>query len=191
MRINIVETTGCGKSTFGRLLAEKMNAPYIQLDELHWKPNWTESTDEELFPKLEHALSSDRWVLDGNYTRTIPIAWKRVQTVIYLDLPFLIVLYRIIRRSLLRGIKNEELWHGNKETLWKHLFTRDSMILWTIRHFPKNRKRYTELSEKSEYSHIKFVRLRSRKEVEDFVTHKLHIFFGASETLADKGFQIR
>ena len=68
------------------------------------------------------------------------------------------------------------------------------MILWTIRHFPKNRKRYTELSEKPEYSHIKFVRLRSRKEVEDFVTHKLHklhIFFGASETLADKGFQIR
>ena len=191
MRINIVGTAGSGKSTFARLLAAKMNAPYIQLDELYWKPNWTESTDEELFPKLENALSSDRWVLDGNYTRTIPIKWKRVQMVVYLDLPFHIVLYRIIKRSLVRGIKNEELWHGNKETLWKHLFTRDSMILWTIRHFPENHKRYTELSEESEYSHIKFVRLRSRKEVEDFVTHKLHIFFGASETLADKGFQIR
>ena len=94
--------------------------------------------------------------------------------VVYLDLPFHIVLYRIIRRSLLRGIKNEELWHGNKETLWKHLFTRDSMILWTIKRFSMNRKRYTELFEKPEYLHIKFVRLCSDKEVEDFVTHGLH-----------------
>jgi len=190
MRINVVGTAGCGKSTVGKRIAERLDIPYIQLDELHWKPNWVESTDEELFPKLEKALSSDEWVLDGNYTRTIPIKWKRVQMVVYLDLPFHIVLYRIIKRSLVRGIKNEELWHGNKETLWKHLFTRDSMILWTIRHFPENRKRYTELSEKSEYSHIKFVRLRSRKEVEDFVTHKLHIFLEPLKPLQIKGFRL-
>ena len=174
MRINFVGTAGSGKSTVGKRIAERLNVPYVQLDELFWKANWTESTDEEFFPKLEKALSADDWVLDGNYTRTIPIKWKRVQMVVYLDLPFHIVLYRIIKRSLLRGIKNEELWHGNKETVWKHLFTRDSMILWTIRYFPKNRKRYTELFEKPEYSHIKFFRLRSDKEVEDFVTHGLH-----------------
>ena len=174
MRINIVGTSGCGKSTVGKHIAEGLNVPYIQLDELFWKPNWAESTDEELYPKLEKALSADEWVLDGNYNRTTPIKWKRVQMVVYLDLPFHIVLYRIIRRSLLRGIRNEELWHGNKETLWKHLFTRDSMILWTIRRFSMNRKRYTELFEKPEYSHIKFVRLCSDKEVKNFVTHGLH-----------------
>ena len=174
MRINIVGTSGCGKSTVGKHIAERLNVPYIQLDELFWKPNWAESTDEELYPKLEKALSADEWVLDGNYNRTTPIKWKRVQMVVYLDLPFHIVLYRIIRRSLLRGIRNEELWHGNKETLWKHLFTRDSMILWTIRRFSMNRKRYTELFEKPEYSHIKFVRLCSDKEVNNFVTHGLH-----------------
>ena len=171
MRINVVGTSGCGKSTVGKRIAERLSVPYIQLDELYWKPNWAESTDEELFPKLEKALSPDEWVLDGNYNRTTSTKWKRVQMVVYLDLPFCILLYRIMRRSLLRGIKNEELWHGNKETLWKHLFTRDSMILWTIKRFSMNRKRYTELFEKPEYSHIKFVRLNSKKEVEDFVTH--------------------
>ena len=147
MRINVVGTSGCGKSTVGKRLAERLSVPYIQLDELYWKSNWGESTDEELFPKLEKALSPDEWVLDGNYNRTTSIKWKRVQMVVYLDLPFHIVLYRIIRRSLLRGIRNEELWHGNKETLWKHLFTTDSMILWTIKRFSMNRKRYTELFE--------------------------------------------
>ena len=173
MRINVIGTSGSGKSTFSKRIAKELNVPCIQLDELHWKPNWTESTDEEFFPKLENALSSDRWVLDGNYTRTIPIKWKRVQMVVYLDLPFHIVLYRIIKRSLLRGINSEELWHGNKETIWKHLFTRDSMILWTIRTFYKNRKKYIELFGKEEYSEIKFVRLCTRKEVEDFVANEL------------------
>ena len=93
--------------------------------------------------------------------------------VVYLDLPFHIVLYRIVKRSLLRGIKNEELWHGNRETVWKHLFTRDSMILWTIRSFHKNREKYTELFATKEYSHINFVRLRTKKEVENFVTNEL------------------
>ena len=118
MRINVVGTSGSGKSTVGKRIAERLNVPYIQLDELFWKPNWAESTDEELFPKLEKVLSPDEWVLDGNYNRTTSIKWKRVQMVVYLDLPFRIVFYRIIKRSLRRGIRNEELWHGNKETLW-------------------------------------------------------------------------
>ena len=121
MRINVVGTSGSGKSTFAKSIAKKFNAPYVQLDELHWKPNWEESSDEEFFPKLEKALLSDMWILDGNYTRTIPIKWKRVQMVVYLDLPFHVVLYRIVKRSLLRGIRKEELWHGNRAVSYTHL----------------------------------------------------------------------
>ena len=46
MRINVVGTSGCGKSTVGKRIAERLSVPYIQLDELYWKPNWAESTDE-------------------------------------------------------------------------------------------------------------------------------------------------
>ena len=162
MRINVLGTAGSGKSTFSKRLVEKLNVPYIQMDELFWKSNWTESSDEELFPKLEKALSSDDWVLDGNHTRTIPIKWKRVQMVVYLDLPFHIVLYRVIKRSLIRGFKNEKRWAGNRETIWKQFFTHE------------NRERFEVNSKSSEYSHIKFVRLRSMKEVEHFVTDGLH-----------------
>jgi len=48
MRINVIGTSGSGKSSFSKRLAEKLDVPYIELDALHWKPNWTESTDEEL-----------------------------------------------------------------------------------------------------------------------------------------------
>lgn len=173
MRINVVGTSGSGKSTFARRIAGKLNVPYVEIDALYWKPNWTESTDEEFFPKLGEAVSADHWVLDGNYDRTRPIKWKRVQAVIYLDFPFYVVLYRIIRRSLVRGLKREELWAGNRESVWKHLFTRDSMILWTISSFHRIRERYAKAFAMPEYSHITFVRLRSRKETEDFITHGL------------------
>tara|TARA_B100000029_G_scaffold512514_1_gene609361 strand:+ start:9644 stop:9868 length:225 start_codon:yes stop_codon:yes gene_type:complete len=73
MRINVLGTSGSGKSTFSKNLAEQLNIPYVQLDELFWKPNWTESSDEEFFPKIEDALSPDEWVLDGNYIRSTPV----------------------------------------------------------------------------------------------------------------------
>jgi len=66
MRINVLGTSDSGKSTFAKSIAQKCNVSYVQLDELQWKPNWEESSDEEVFPKVEKALSSDRWILDGN-----------------------------------------------------------------------------------------------------------------------------
>ena len=67
MRINIIGTAGSGKSTLSKRIAERLKIPYIELEALDWKSNWTEATDEELFSKLKKHLSSDDWVLDGNY----------------------------------------------------------------------------------------------------------------------------
>jgi len=170
MRINVIGTSGSGKSTLAKRIAEKLDIPYIELDELFWKPNWTESTDEEFLPKVAHAVSGADWVLDGNYSRSHHIKTARTQMVVYLDLPFHVVLYRIFSRSIIRSFKQQELWSGNKETLWKHLFTRDSMIWWVIKTFHKNRKRYILLFDGVEYSHIKFVRLRSSNDVEYFIS---------------------
>ena len=59
MRINVIGTSGSGKSTLAKRIAEKLDIPYIELDELFWKPNWTESTDEEFFPKVARAVSGE------------------------------------------------------------------------------------------------------------------------------------
>ena len=100
-RINIIGTSGSGKSTVSRQIAEKLNLPYIELEELCWQSNWTELSDAEFFPKVQNAVSTDGWVLDGTYPRTRHIKWQRVQMVVYLDLPLHLVLYRVLRRTLL------------------------------------------------------------------------------------------
>ena len=69
----------------------------------------------------------------------------------------------------MRGKTLEVLWAGNTETVWRHFFTHDSMILWTIKRFHLNRRRYTALFKKPEYAHIHFVRLSSKAEVDKFL----------------------
>ena len=87
-RINVIGTSGSGKSTFSMELASKLNLLHIEMDSFYWKDEWRFASDEELMENVRLATKGDRWLLDGNYNRTQPIKWKNVQTIIWLDYPF-------------------------------------------------------------------------------------------------------
>jgi adenylate kinase family enzyme len=166
-----VGTSGSGKSTFGKLLASKLNCPYIEMDQIYWGPNWKQPADEVFFDKLKIALNSDRWVLDGNYTRSIPVKWKNVEMVVWLDYSFSTTLYQAFVRALRRIISGKEIWEGtgNRETFSKTFFSKDSILLWMINTHQTVRLRYQALLIDPQFSHIQFVRLKSRKEAEEFL----------------------
>ena len=63
----------------------------------------------------------------------------------------------------------EELWAGNRESLAKAFFSRDSILVWSLTNMKKIRVRYSEVMQDESYSGIRFVRLRSRHEVSEFV----------------------
>ncbi len=169
-KIIVVGTTGSGKSTLAKALAEKLSYPCIQLDLLFWKPNWESSTDEEFFTKIENEIDIPNWVLDGNYGRTNHITWKDADTVIWINLPFWLTLYQNLSRSIKRAISNEELWPntGNRES-FKRMFSKDSIVLWLFKTYGSSIERYEERMKNPTYSHIKFFRLRSRKEIAHFL----------------------
>src|SRR5262249_18733447 len=104
------------------------------MDQLFWKSDWHESSDNELFRKVHEVTSRSRWVLDGNYTRTIPVKWKQVQLVIWLDPSFLRTILRVTKRTIYRSFTQEEIWPGtgNRESLRKAFLSRDSIIWWAI-----------------------------------------------------------
>ena len=170
-RINVVGTSGSGKSTAGRKLAAILEVEYIEMDALFWGPNWTETPDDQFFPKVEAALAGkEGWVLDGNYTRTIPVKWKEVDTVIWIDLPFWLNLMQSVTRALKRVRTQEEMWSktGNVET-WGKLFSKDSIVVWMIKVYWRNRQRNAKWFTAEEYAHINFIRLSSRREIKDFL----------------------
>lgn len=170
-KINVVGTSGSGKSTFSAQLARHLECPHIEMDRLFWKPNWQESSDEEFFSRLEDELKAPSWVLDGNYNRTRVIKWHNVDTVVWVDYSLSRTLFHAVRRALSRSISGKELWPntGNRETLRKSFFSRDSILLWTIKTYHSNRARYLADMDNPQYQHIRFVRLTSPAEARRFL----------------------
>ena len=170
-RINVIGTSGSGKSTFSRKLADSLSYPYYEMDALFWKPNWGESTDEELFSAVAKVTNQPEWVLDGTYNRTVPIKWKHVDTVIWINYSFPRTIYHAIKRALNRSWTQQELWAGtgNRESFKKSFMSKDSIILWTLKTYQKNRKRYEIMMNSPDYNHINFVRLNNPKQAYEFI----------------------
>ena len=170
-RINVIGTTGSGKTTFSKQLSRVLGVPYIQLDQLFWKPNWLESTDEEFFSKVTEAVSRDAWVLDGNYSRTNDIKWARADTVIWLDLNYFVTFSQLFVRTLHRAITKDELWPntGNRESFRKSFFDSSSILIWFFKNYRSNRVKYLQLLQSDEYPAINFVHIKTRQEAKQFV----------------------
>jgi len=169
-RINVVGSTGSGKSTFSKKLAEKLGVPRIEMDAIFWEPNWTQPTEEVFYQKLEKAIEGPEWILDGNYSRTQKIKWKSEVLIIWIDYSFSRTLYQSLTRAFRRLWMKNELWPGtgNRESL-QRIFSKDSIILWMLQHFWKVRKRYETLMTDPNYSHLRFIRLRSPRECQKFL----------------------
>jgi adenylate kinase family enzyme len=165
-RVNIVGTSGSGKSTFGRKLAAALELPFYEMDQLYWLPDWQEPEDAEFLPQVEAVVSQRQWVLDGNYSRTNFLKWNRSQLVVWLDMSRLRTFCQIVSRSLRRSLSQQEVWQGtgNRETLSRSFLSRDSVILWSLTSYGTNRKRYAAAMQSPKYDHIWFLRLTSPAE---------------------------
>ena len=82
-RILVLGTTGSGKTTLARKLAEKLDQPHIELDALYWNPGWKVKPLENFRKEVAEAVSGDAWVIDGNYTsKVVDLIWPRAQLAI-------------------------------------------------------------------------------------------------------------
>lgn len=167
-RINVVGTSGNGKSTVGRALAERLGVPYVELDALVHGPNWTETSNEDLCAAVEPTLALDGWVVDGNYRRKLgDVLLRSADTVVWLDLPLPVALWRLARRTWRRLRRREELWNGNQES-WSGAFVgRESLFVWAIRSHFRHRRELPRL--RAEFPGLELVRLRSPAEVRRYL----------------------
>lgn len=168
-RIVILGTTGSGKTTLAARLADRLNCRHIELDALHWEPGWTEAPLEVFRGRVQEAVAADHWTMDGNYSVVRDIAWAAADTIVWLDYPLPLVLWRLLRRTLRRVLFRVELRNGNRERFATQFFTRDSLFLWALKTYWRRLWEYPLLFQRPEYSHLKVIRLRSPRETAEWL----------------------
>ncbi|MEG1210185.1 MAG: adenylate kinase [Leclercia sp.] len=172
MKINIIGTSGSGKTTLARQIADELALPCIEMDRLFWRPDWQGTPDDVFFSKLEMALSaSPGWVLDGNYNRTRALKWRDVDCVVWVDCGFTRTLWQAVTRAATRAWTQQELWPdtGNRESFRRSFFSRESILIWTIKTWRSNRARYLADMQNPAYAHIRFVRITSRQQADALI----------------------
>jgi adenylate kinase family enzyme len=165
----VVGTSGSGKTTMAARLAERLGVAHVELDALHWDPNWTGATDEVFCQRVTRALAGERWTTDGNYRVVRDIVWSRADTVVWLDYRLPVIMGRVIRRTLRRSLSGEELWNGNRERLWDAFFGRDAIVWWPLRTYHRRKREYPILFARPEYAHLKIVHLDSPRAADEWL----------------------
>jgi len=105
-RAMIIGCPGAGKSTFARKLRDITGLPLYYLDMLWHKPDRTNISREEFDRRLKEIVGRDRWIIDGNYDRTMEIRIRECDTVFLLDFPLEVCLAGAGSRI---GTKREDL----------------------------------------------------------------------------------
>ncbi len=86
-KVIVIGCPGAGKSTFSRLLRDKTELPLFHLDLFFWKADKTTVSRKEFDERLWEIVKQDRWIIDGNYGRTLELRLKECDTVFFLDFP--------------------------------------------------------------------------------------------------------
>ena len=162
-RIAVTGSTGSGKTTCARRLAQITGAPHIELDALFWEPGWKQASVEVFRSRVASAVAGDRWVTDGNYAAVRDLYMKSATKVVWLDFGLPLVLRRLTRRTFARLIDHEVLFSSNRER-WRELVNPEHPIWWAIRTHADRRRRYEKSMDE------RWVRLRNPRELETWLS---------------------
>ena len=169
-RIIIVGTSGAGKSVLGAQAAKKLGVPFLELDAYFWLAGWVQVSKEVFRQKVSEAIAEDAWVAGGNFSLARDVIWERADTLVWLDYPLRLTLWRLFRRTVTRIITQEDLWQtGNRETWQKQFLSRESLFIWAVRSHRRHAKQFPELLKQGEYAHLKVHRFYKPSEAENWL----------------------
>ena len=161
-KVIVIGCPGAGKSTFARKLRDATNLPLYYLDMLWHKEDKSTISREEFDIKLNDVVKKDKWIIDGNYLRTLEMRLKECDTVFLLDYPLEVCLDGAKSRI---GKKREDMPWVEPEL--------DEEFKQFIEDFSKDQlSQVYELIEK--YSeNRKIIVFKSRAEAEEYIMKKI------------------
>lgn len=137
-RVLVIGPCGSGKSTLSRELAPRLGLPLVHMDQLGWQAGWVETGKAEIAARLDAVLTQDSWLIEGNYGSLLAPRLARADTVVYLDFPIRLCLWRLARRILAyRGRTRPDMPEGCPERF-------DPAFFWYVANWNRGPRLRTE-----------------------------------------------
>lgn len=163
-KVLVIGSGGAGKSVFAKRLGALLQLEVLHLDKFYWRPGWVETPKTEWLQIVETLLRAEAWIMDGNYSGTLDLRLDSCDTVIFLDMPRLLCLRRVLRRAIsYRDTQRPDMSEGCPERVSLEF------ISWVWNYSRRTRPKVMARLEKISTSK-RVVRLRSDDEVETFLT---------------------
>jgi adenylate kinase family enzyme len=159
----VIGPGGAGKSTVAKRLGRILSLEVIHLDKFYWKPGWIEAPKEEWDVPIERLLAGESWIMDGNYSRTLERRLKSADTVVFLDFPRMICIWRVIKRVA----AHFRMTRPDMAPDCPERFT-PQFLLWIWNYQRRARPRVMKLLRENASTKV-VIALRSQKEVERFL----------------------
>jgi energy-coupling factor transporter ATP-binding protein EcfA2 len=172
-RILILGRTGSGKTTLARELAAAIGVRHVELDALYFGPDFCTAPLPVLRDRTRAAIAGDRWVTDGNKSAVRDLVWPRADTVIWLDYPLVVCLWRLARRALWRTsvIKAQAAQTDGKAGLLRQFLLAAKGVLTALQSHKGQHREYPRMFAKQENQHLAVVRLRSPRATRRWLAH--------------------
>lgn len=157
-RIVLAGTTSSGKTTLARALSAHLGYEHIELDALHWGPKWRPR--ETFRDEVVAAIAGTRWIAEGNYRSVRDLVWSRATALVWLDYPFPFVLWRAFRRTLIRGVRRQQLYNDNRESLLRGLLHPGGTFWWAVRSHLRRRRETRAALGSAPFAHLEVFEIR-------------------------------
>ena len=162
----VTSASGSGGTTVGHEIATRLDVPFHELDAIFWLPHWGRPDPDEFRARVSEIVDTEAWVIDGSYQSWLgQLVLERADVVVWLDPPVRVWLSRLVSRTFQRVVTRESLWGTNRETIRGALFSRDSLLVFTARHYRSRRRTYPE-----RFAAYTLVRLRTQPEIDGFLS---------------------
>jgi adenylate kinase family enzyme len=164
-RTLIIGSGGAGKSTLARRLGEKTGIEVVHLDKLFWNPGWVRTEKKEWLEIVRQVIEKESWIMDGDFGSTLGMRADAADTIIFMDIPRHVCVYRIVKRWVMYNRDTRpDMAAGCEERFdWEFL-------LW-VWNYPKRSKPGKELVLNRYANEKTVIRLRSNREIEEFLRH--------------------
>ena len=164
-RVMIVGGPGAGKSTLARKLGRVSGLPVHHMDMIHWMPCWEQRSMTDKWRMTREVEAQDRWIFEGGFSATYDSRAARADTLIWIDLPVGLRLWRVTKRVVRYwGRSRPDLPQGCVEGVKRETWAFYKWI-WKTRH--SHRRRLMHLLR--DHDHLVVHHLRSQGEIRRFL----------------------